>query len=143
MMPNFLVRDDELLMIADEIARSVARVEHAEVAAGILDRLEEFGLGGRAAETVDKQAHAHASPGSFDQSVANAAARIIAVENVEDQPKALLRPVDDPQQLFEPGDAALDQLEPVAFDRRADRAVARSVSVFGWSAMPPAVPGAG
>nr|WP_262984940.1 hypothetical protein [Sphingomonas daechungensis] len=97
-------------MIADEVARPVSRVEHAEVAPCVLERLEEVGFGRRAAEAVDQQVDGRSPPGGLDQRVADAAARIVTIEDVEEDPDAFLRFCDDLEKGLDPLGAGLDQL---------------------------------
>ena len=90
------VGDDELLVIADQVAPAVARLEQAEVAAFVRDRLEEFAPVAERPVAVEQQPNDHAAACGLDQRVADCRLPASSLgEDVEDDAQALPRAVDE------------------------------------------------
>jgi len=94
------VGDDELLVIADQIALAPVGAEQREGAARLGQRLEEVRTR-VIAESIDDKLHRNPAPCSSDQGIAHHGARCVAVEQVIEDHQALLGALDEGDQRLE------------------------------------------
>src|SRR3546814_15329383 len=101
---------------SDLIGRPPAAREEGDAAARFAQRIEQAVGGFDRPEAVEDRAHAHTAFRREQQSVEDAPARDIALENIHDQIDAVRRAVDEVEDAYQPGAAVAAQFEPGARD---------------------------
>ncbi len=109
-----------LLMVSQQVSLQQPRLELAEPASGLEQRLEEGSTGLEAAEIVDDERDGNAALRRSDQPVADLSPGVVAREGVEQQPEIALRGIDERNQPVEARGAVAQQFQSLV-PRRAVR----------------------